>query len=868
MTVSPQAKNSDSQPRNPQNSSAELAPSQMPDPSQGDSETGPPTVLEQVVLSVRNMKCAGCVAAVERRLRQQEGVEEACVNLVTETAAIALQPGTNVEPLAEMLTGAGFPSMVRSPEADLADLEQTLQQTLEQNNLDENSQLPWQQWWNQWKGVLLAAVLLTISSLGHWHHMGGPPLPLLSSISFHFLVATLALLFPGRDIIGDGLLGLWQRVPTMNSLIAMGTLSSYTASFVALVWPELGWDCFFDEPVMLLGFILLGRTLEGRARQQARQNFEALLALQPTTARVLPTLTMAEATAGATAGTTAGDLNQIEIDPAIAQTIPAARVVPGQWLLVLPGDKIPVDGTVKTGQTVINESMLTGESMPIAKTVGDPVQGGTVVTSGAIAIQATGTGQDTEVARIVKLVEAAQTRKAPVQKLADTVAGYFTYGVMAIAAITFSVWLTVGLLTGTAPVEMAAMDHSGMGMDLGMTAPSPVFESLFVALKFAIAVLVVACPCALGLATPTALLVGSSLGAQRGLLIRGGDVLEQMNKLTTLVLDKTGTLTTGHPELTDCIVLDIGLDKTLTTEDDLLVLAAAVEQGTQHPIANAIQTAAGDHQLPPATHYQTTVGSGVAAQIQWQGTPTTVRLGNETWLAQQNIEIAPEHHDRWVSLAQAGKTVVGLAVGDHLAGLIAVADPLKPGAVETVARLKQLGLTVALLTGDRPETAQAIAQTVGIAPQHIQAQVTPSGKAEAIAHYQAQGANVAMVGDGTNDAPAIAQADVGIALGTGTAAAAETADILLTRNHLSALVAALELGQATLRKIRQNLAWAMAYNLIGIPLAAGLFVPTLGISVGPSLAAGFMAFSSVSVVINSLTLQRHGSAPLSSGEQL
>ena len=856
MTVTSTAASADSQPRDPQNSSAEPSPAK----AQSDSlETGAMTgaiALEQVVLSVQGMKCAGCVAAVENRLRQQDGVEDACVNLVTETAAIALSPGTDGEKLADLLTGVGFPSAVRSPEADLETLEAAIA-------TNENPPSELEQRWDRWKGVLLAAMLLVISSLGHWNHMGGPTFPLVSSISFHFLVATLALIFPGREIIGDGLLGLWRRVPTMNSLIALGTLSSYGASLVALIWPELGWDCFFDEPVMLLGFILLGRTLEGRARQQARSNFESLLALQPTTARVLPALM-------------AGSQDDLtDVDPAIAQTIPAARVVPGQWLLVLPGDKIPVDGTVKAGQTVVDESMLTGESNPVAKTVGDPVQGGTVVMSGAIAVQATGTGQETEVARIVKLVEAAQTRKAPVQRLADTVAGYFTYGVMAIAAMTLLVWLGVGLWTDTT-VPMA-MNHGAMnGMsEISMAEPaSPFLSALFVALKFAIAVLVVACPCALGLATPTALLVGSSLGAQRGLLIRGGDVLERMNKITTLVLDKTGTLTTGHPELTDCIVFA----PQIIDEDGLLAVAAAVEQGTQHPIANAIETAARDRQLtlPIASQYQTTVGSGVAAQLQWQGALQTVRLGTETWLDSQGIEILPDQHQQWINLSEAGKTVVGLALGDRLAGLIAVADSLKPGAQDTVRQLQDRGLTVALLTGDRPETARAIAQAVGIDPDHIQARITPSGKADAIARYQAknqaqnqsQHQTVAMVGDGTNDAPAIAQADLGITLGTGTAAAAESADIILTRNRLSDLIAALDLGQATLRKIRQNLVWAMAYNLIGIPLAAGLLVPTLGISVGPSLAAGFMAFSSVSVVVNSLTLQNHLPQPQASGKPL
>ncbi|MCG9884516.1 MAG: heavy metal translocating P-type ATPase [Cyanobacteria bacterium] len=799
-----------------------------------------------VLLDVTGMRCGGCVSAVERRLQDQPGVTAACVNLVTGTATVAIAATTDPTNLAAALTAAGFPSQVRSPEDP-----DPLPETPGSATGDRDG---------RWSQLAFAAALLLVSGVGHLDHFGLTIAPWLGTIGFHFAAATLAIAGPGRELLWDGLVGLGRRISTMNSLIALGTLSAYGASVVALLVPEWGWDCFFDEPVMLLGFILLGRTLEARARRRARSAFEALLALKPTRARAIadgrqlpPNLTFQE----------------ISID----------RVGPGQWLLVLPGDKIPVDGEVSAGQTTVDESLLTGESMPVPKGPGDRVAAGTLNQGGAIALRAERVGRDTELARIVRMVEAAQGRKAPIQKLADRVAGQFTYGVMAIAALTFAFWSTLGgrwfpqVLTHDTATHlghlgmdaMVAAGAAGMEPAASAIAPIPWLAALgeplmagmangtpspiLLGLKLAIAVLVVACPCALGLATPTALLVGSSLGAERGLLLRGGDVLEQIERIDTIAFDKTGTLTTGRPTLTDCIPLADTWD-----EANILALAAAVETGTRHPLADAIATAARDRTLtlPEAKDFQTEAGSGVWATIDG----AIVRVGRETWLATCGVEIPEDLGDRIVPLATVGKTVVAVARDQQLLGLIAAADPLKPDAAIAIATLKNQGLRVHLLTGDRPETATAIAQALGLDPETaIQARATPADKAAAIAQWQANRQHVAMVGDGTNDAPALARAHVGIAMGAGTDVAVETAGIVLTHGRPSAVAEALDLGRATFAKIRQNLAWAMAYNLIGIPLAAGLALPSFGVSLSPAIAAALMAFSSVSVVTNSLLLR-------------
>ncbi|MEB3885786.1 heavy metal translocating P-type ATPase [Lyngbya sp. CCY1209] len=760
--------------------------------------TPPPPPTQTLILDVGGMKCAGCVMAVERQLNQQEGVIASRVNLATEVATVECHAGrVNAGTLANLLTETGFPSQPRSQK--MGDRQESLNQRHQKEMTDQIGRLAG------------CGVLILLSGIGHFHQMGWGHLPVLSNIWFHWGLATLALLFPGRSLIFDGVRSLLRNAPNMNTLVGLGTLSAYTASCVALLFPRLGWQCFFDEPVMLLGFILLGKTLEQQARSRASTAFQALLALQPTIARLVPEPQPDGAYSAA---------DGVEI--------PAEQVRVGEWLQVFPGEKIPVDGTVCLGTTDVDESMLTGESLPATKRVGDEVAAGTLNQSGAIVIRATRTGEETTVAQIISWVENAQTRKAPIQKLADIVAGYFTYGVMSLAAVTFLFWYFVG--TQIWPQVTA----SG-----GVLGGAP----LLLSLKLAIAVLVIACPCALGLATPTAILVGSGIGAERGLLIKGGDILERVHELDTVVFDKTGTLTTGSPAVMECVSLSEDFN-----EAELLQLAASVERGTHHPIATAICTLSQRRNLPflAADEFATEPGIGVAATVAGR----RVWIGNSEGLQRQEI-IVPSA----VSIPPE-QTAVYIAVSGQLAGVIGICDILKPDALETVEELQNMGLNVVLLTGDRQGVADAIAADLKLSPESVKAEVKPEDKAKIIASLQRDGRRVAMVGDGINDAPALAQADVAISLHTGTDVAIETADIVLMRDSLTDVVESIRLSRKTFDKIRQNLFWAFGYNTIGLPVAAGVLLPSFGIVLNPAVAAAFMAFSSVSVVTNSLLLRR------------
>ncbi|MEH1840489.1 MAG: heavy metal translocating P-type ATPase [Nostoc sp.] len=838
-------------------------------------------ILEKIILDVGGMKCAGCVNAVERQLTQHPGVKSACVNLATEVAVVESETGAvDADALAQRLTAVGFPTQPRKTSGTVAG-EISTPDPAERQRREMRSSV---------RQLAIAAILLLLSGSGHFGNLGSSVLPVLNNIWFHCGLATVALLIPGRPILIDGWLGWRRNAPNMNTLVGLGTLTAYIASLVALLFPKMGWECFFDEPVMMLGFILLGRTLEQQARGRAAAAFRKLLALQPQVARLI-------------ANPEKEGMGSSSVE------IPAEQVRVGEWVQVLPGDKIPVDGEVVVGKTTVDESMLTGEAVPVIKQPGDMVTGGTLNQSGAIAIQTTRTGSDTTLARIVALVEAAQTRKAPVQKLADTVAGYFTYGVLTASVLTFVFWYFFGTHIWT-DISMS----SGMEMMSHPTHEVP-HSPLLISLKLAIAVMVVACPCALGLATPTAILVGTAMGAERGLLIKGGDVLEKVHNLNTVVFDKTGTLTTANPVVTDCLLIEemesggLGAWGVRSKERhsslpsteainrvspySLIQLAAAVESGTHHPLAKAIQQEAQGQQLsiPEAVDFHTEPGLGVSAVVEGK----IVLLGNWDWLSWHGIAINKTAQQVAEDLATDGKTVVCVAVGGTLAGLIAVSDTLRPDAQSTVDKLRQMGLRVMLLSGDRQEAASAIAKQLGLDSADVIAGVPPAKKAAAIqalqneAHFSTRGcANdrlsaslgtrdtttssvhrwglgkilpnpqsvVAMVGDGINDAPALSQADVGIALHSGTDVAMETAEIVLMRDRLNDVVESIQLSRATFNKIRQNLFWAFAYNTVGIPLAAGVLFPSLGFVLNPSGAAALMAFSSVSVVTNSILLRR------------
>jgi P-type Cu2+ transporter len=790
---------------------------------------------ERITLDVQGMKCGGCVRAVEKRLAEYPGVVEATVNLVTAVAVVQTQPG-QVQPqdLAQMLTTRGFPAQARQG--------------------DHRPNAPIGVHRPRWLNLAIALVLLALSLVGHVvghgsthdsmhdgsHGMFSPWNGLTSLVwlhhpLWHVALSSIALFGPGREILIDGVRALSHRSPNMNSLVSLGASTAYLASLSGLVWPQFGWQDFCDEPVMLVGFILLGRALEQRARNQAAATLQSLAALQPKLARLVGR------TPTDLSPSTAADHPNPPEQLATPLEIPIQHVQVGEWLRVLPGDQIPVDGVIIAGTTTVDESMLSGEAMPVPKQVGDELTGGTLNQTGAVLLQATRTGAHTTLAQIIELVETAQARKAPIQRFADAVAAHFTYTLMAIAAGTYGFWQW--LAPSLWPQWFQTLPHPGT-----------------LALKFAISTLVIACPCALGLATPTAILVGTSLGAKQGLLVRGGDILEQLQQVDIVVLDKTGTLTAGQPQ-----VQAIWPQRPWNAQQ-LLQIAAAVESGSQHPLALAIQAAArlpnphpDDHLVARlgVTDPQTEPGLGVSGWVQGEAWPQAQRVvvGTREWLQRHGVQIS----QGWMpgDSPSPSATQVFVGIGCEFAGSLEIVDPLRQDAQATVASLQTSHLQVRILSGDQHSVALATAQALGLEAEQVIAPVAPAAKAAAIAQLQAQGHRVAMLGDGINDAPALAQADVGLSFRSGTDIAVQTAGIILMRDRLGDLLTAFELSRATLSKVKQNLGWAFAYNLLGIPMAAGLLYQPLGLQLSPTGASVIMALSSVSVVGNSLLLARH-----------
>ncbi|MEN9221269.1 MAG: cation-translocating P-type ATPase, partial [Thermostichus sp. BF3_bins_97] len=739
-----------------------------------------------LLLDVGGMSCAGCVRAVEQELLKQPGVVKASVNLITESALVEFAAGIRPDPdqLAKVLTEAGFPSRPRLPVEEVEPSAET-EIGIPADPVAKQRQHTQQ----QIRQVLTAAFLLVISGAGHLNLFARIGLPILNDVWLHWGLATLTFVGPARGIVWEGWKGARRLAPNMNTLVALGSGSAYVASLVGLLAPQVGWECFFDEPVMLLSFILLGRALEQHSRMRAASSLQALVQLRPSLARRVQ---------GSSQVGSGPELAELELSEG-EDWCPIEWVQAGDWLQVRAGEQIPVDGEVIAGQATVNEAMLTGEPLPVLKQPGDPVVAGTLNQSGLLVCRATRTGKDTTLAQIIALVEEAQARKAPIQGIADTVAGYFTYGVVTLALLTFGFWYWVGIPLWGSDVLTGQSLHLGAHLLASDHIPHP--TPLLNSLKLAIAVLVVACPCALGLATPTAILVGTGLGAERGLLIRGGDVLEKAHHLHTLVFDKTGTLTQGDPRLTDCLSLEGSLEP-----NRLLQLAATVENGTRHPLAAAILREARDQKLPllSATEFQTEPGLGAVAQVEGQ----RVMLGSLHWLETLGIPITAAAQAQIDGLLKAGKTVVGIVLENALVGLIAAQDQLRPDAQPTLQQLQQMGLQVMLLTGDRAEVAEQVIQSMNLPEIRVIANVHPAAKAEVIRELQAQGNKVGMVGDGINDAPALAQADVGISLHSATDVAIETADIILMRNRLWDVVEAIRLSSATFNKIRQNLVWA------------------------------------------------------------
>ncbi|MBI4240731.1 MAG: heavy metal translocating P-type ATPase [Candidatus Rokubacteria bacterium] len=733
-------------------------------------------------LTVKGMHCASCVSKVEAALAGVPGVLEAQVNLATERARVRLLPDrASVADLRAAVRAAGYEI---PEEAAVPDRERETRER-------ENRLL-------RLKFLVGAAlsVPVVIGSMTDFF----PWAPAWLRNPWALMVLTIPVQFwVGWYFHAGFLKDLRYRSASMASLVSIGTNAAFFFSAAVTLWPhafmELGAMTYYETAAVLMTLIVLGRWLEARARGRTSEAIRRLMALAPKTARVLR--------------------NGREED------LPVAEVVAGDLIRVRPGDKIPVDGEVVEGASAVDESMLTGESLPVEKRLGVRVIGGSVNRTGSFTFRATRVGKDTVLAQIIRLVEEAQGSKAPIQRLADQVSAVFVPIVLVIAALTFGVWWAWG--------------------------PHPAF--LF-ALTNAVAVLVIACPCAMGLATPTAIMVGTGKGAELGVLIKSAEALELLHKVTTVVLDKTGTLTVGRPVVTDLVAVN-GME-----EDAVLALAAAAEQGSEHPLGEAIVTRAKERgvALPPVSHFSAVPGHGIEARVEGQ----QLLLGNARLLAQHGIEFTGlESKAR--RFADEGKTAVYVALDGRVAGLIAVADVLKPEAREAVAALKALGLEVVMLTGDSRRTGEAIARQAGII--RVLAEVLPHDKAEEVKRLQGEGRLVAMVGDGINDAPALAQADVGIAMGSGTDVAMEAADITLMRGDLRGVVTAIQLSRRTIRIIRENLGWAFGYNVSLIPVAAGVLYPLWGILLSPILAGAAMAFSSVSVVTNSLRLKRFTPSP-------
>jgi P-type Cu+ transporter len=734
---------------------------------------------EELTMTLGGLHCAACVARVERALTAAPGVELATVNLATRQARVRYDPGlTNLEALTKVITDAGYEvesaareqRPPRSPEAEV----------------------------RAFRNRFLVALAL---SLPVWALMI-PPLPAALGLSHQAMAyillacATPVMFYSGASFFSGAVNAARHFSTNMDTLVALGTSAAYFYSTWVTFFPETvaaaghAPAVYYDTAVMIITFILLGRWLEARTRGRASEAVRRLFALAPPAARVRR------------------DGQETEV--------PLAAVQVDDLVVVRPGEKIPVDGVVVEGVSSVDESMLTGESLPVAKEPGAEVWGATLNQRGFLVFKATRVGGQMVLSQIIRLVEEAQTSKAPIQRLVDQVAGIFVPVVMTLAALTFLAWL-----------------HWG---------PPPQFSRAVIGM---VAVLIIACPCAMGLATPTAVMVGSGRGAELGILMRGGEPLERSYRLTTVVFDKTGTLTRGTPRVTDLKAWGG------CSPDRVLALAAALEAKSEHPLAEAIthEAAAHDLTLPEVENFQAVPGLGVEAVSGGQ----TVLLGNLAFLTQRGMaskQLSTQH----AQLAGEGKTAVFLSVAGTPVGVIAAADTLKPNAAETVAALKQMGLKILLLSGDNRLTAQAVARSIGI--DEVLAEVLPGDKARKVTELQAAGEVVAMVGDGINDAPALAAADVGIALGTGADVALEAADLTLIRDDLTLIPAAIRLARQMMRIIRQNLFWAFCYNVVAIPVAAGLFYPLWGWTLNPALAAAAMAMSSVSVVTNSLRLRR------------
>jgi len=757
---------------------------------------------EELLLTVRGMSCAACVARVERAVRALPGVTEAVVNLPAESAKIRYYAGAiDKARIKSEIDAIGYEASERLTGSEALDREKEARQ----------KELRYQQ-----RNMWIAWPLATLVMVGMFRDMWIFPYfvpKFLGNVYVLWVMTTPVAFIPGWQFFKHSWNGLKRGATDMNLLYATGIGAAYTIATINTLWPDAGFGgrgaTFFESAALLTAFIVLGRYMEALTRGRTSEAIRKLMSLQAKTAHVIR------------------DGQELEIA--------ADEVRIGDIVVVRPGESIPVDGEVTEGYSAVDEAMITGESISVEKRPGVQVIGATINKTGSFRFKATRVGSETALARIIKMVEDAQATKAPIQKLADFVAGHFIAGVHVLALTVFLFWFFVGYDAFFTP---------GSHFILSPYSLSQVGVFGF-ALLLSVTTLVISCPCALGLATPSAVMAGTGKGAEHGILFKGADSVESSSKLTAVVFDKTGTLTRGEPSVTDVYPAP-GFEG-----NEVLRLAAMAEKPSEHPLGEAIIHGAEAQGLTieDVKDFEAIPGHGVRSVYR----DRTILLGNRRLMQQNNISIE-DLASRMEQFEAEGKTAMLVALDNQAAGIIAVADTLKENAGIAVERLQKMGVQVVMITGDNRRTATAIAGQLGI--KTVLAEVLPQDKATEVKKLQDQGLKVAMVGDGINDAPALAQADVGIAIGSGTDVAKETGDIILIKDDVRDVVNAIEIGRATMGKIRQNLVWAFAYNLLGIPFAAGILYPFTGLIVSPELAAFFMAMSSVSLTLNTLLLKR------------
>lgn len=735
---------------------------------------------------IEGMSCASCAQTVEKATANLNGVANSTVNLATEKMTVQYDPSIlSVNDITGAVSASGYSAHEEVSNADSIDEDR------------EKKEAHMKEMWRRfWLSAVFTVPLLYIS-MGH---MIGVPLPSFLDPMHHAgvfalvqLILTIPVMVLGKKFFTTGFKALVKRHPNMDSLVALGTSAAFIYSLVATVsiWQgndSLAMDLYYESAAVILTLITLGKYFEARSKGKTSEAIKKLMGLAPKTAKVIR------------------DGKETEI------SVEAVQV--GDIVVVRPGEKMPVDGVVTEGTTSVDEAMLTGESIPVEKSVGSQVIGASINKNGTIQYKATKVGKDTALAQVIKLVEDAQGSKAPIAKLADIISGYFVPIVMVLAVLAGAAWFIGG-------------------------------QSGVFALSIAISVLVIACPCALGLATPTAIMVGTGKGAEHGVLIKSGAALETTHKVQTVVLDKTGTITEGKPKVTDI------LSATGISDEDLLTISASAEKRSEHPLGEAIVRAAEEKglHLRKTNSFNAVPGHGIVVQIDGD----VYALGNKKMMEHQQISL-DDFSGKSDELAGEGKTPMYVAKNDDLMGIIAVADTVKETSGQAISKLHRMGIEVVMITGDNRRTAEAIAKQVGV--DRVLSEVLPEDKAKEIKKLQEEGKKVAMVGDGINDAPALAQADIGIAIGSGTDVAIESADIVLMRSDLIDVPTAIELSKATIKNIKENLFWAFAYNTLGIPVAMGLLYLFGGPLLNPMIAGAAMSFSSVSVLLNALRLKR------------